>query len=675
MKEDKEDENQQDDPATVDLTQKADEWGYLLSEDFPKSEARDSGGQTGSMQVKAKDGKTYQYKNSITAVSSFKAAKRNLKAGGTDHENFGEVIAAAVSRAIAPGKAPEVFLVYNPDDNRVDVASKYVPDIDSGPLDNYARGAKKQILSGAIKGLEEDAEKDPKLLELRKKRKKELEKQKAKLSEGHVRVSFTSSVTDEHNLGLADSPSMREDVALAVALAALSGNHDVNPGNMIKVKTKGKDGIERDGVVGIDPGHAFLDLLRGGEAFGGGLRNKGNRILDFLNRETISHANPFKREPKLWRDYEGLVPSREMANAFMQVATKSKEMQEGLDKSQQQFVELLKALEEDSKENKEHKKHNDTLREHIKESFNAIVDNIPSTVMKLEAMTPEGTVGFVFSRLAVFYKENQEQMKNTAKLMHLQLDINDLIEAKRQNKATISYGQGPIDIAILEENIKDRYAELEKTQGIGKGEGKGLIWVKDGRKNKALEGTLEEYIKQREDFLDKSESKERKTTSNTLKANIADLVKAHKESHQEIIRDGVRIPVDVFAEDIAARYQRLQGNKTNNEDQQLNIGDFTKELQKAVSKMHLSKNQVESLIAILPPKIQKQVKSDFEKNIFKGKLSSIKESLSKFTQRSSKIQPLSSHSSTPSSLSELESSQTRVSSPSKRSSKSDRFRR
>ena len=68
---------------------------YFNYDEFDVSSAINAGGATGSKQVK-KDGVLHQLKSSIKDASFI----RRLKAGSLDKENFGEVIAASVGRAL-----------------------------------------------------------------------------------------------------------------------------------------------------------------------------------------------------------------------------------------------------------------------------------------------------------------------------------------------------------------------------------------------------------------------------------------------------------------------------------------------------------------------------------------------------------------------------------------------
>jgi hypothetical protein len=96
---------------------------------FNLSTAADSGGVTGSQRVKGLEGKNYQLKSSMRTKSKY--SMRSIKAGGTDRENYGEVISAKIARAILsnenlPNGAPEVSLVYDKEGKTTPVASKYL---------------------------------------------------------------------------------------------------------------------------------------------------------------------------------------------------------------------------------------------------------------------------------------------------------------------------------------------------------------------------------------------------------------------------------------------------------------------------------------------------------------------------------------------------------------------
>src|SRR5258708_154194 len=100
---------------------------YLNIEEFDQNNAVSTGGVTGSKQVTSNITKRkYQLKGSILDAPFI----RRKKVGGVEVENFGEVIAASVSKHIADEGplelAPKVELVWDDENKRTLVASRYL---------------------------------------------------------------------------------------------------------------------------------------------------------------------------------------------------------------------------------------------------------------------------------------------------------------------------------------------------------------------------------------------------------------------------------------------------------------------------------------------------------------------------------------------------------------------
>lgn len=276
-------------------------------------------------------------------------------------------------------------------------------------------------------------------------------------------------------IGGKDDESLRKDLAKALAVSILSGDHDVNPGNMIVMKDKeGKSRIAR-----IDFGHAFNDLLNAPKMFGGKVRNKDNQVLDFLNRETLSDLVPAKRQPKLWRDYKGMVPSSELAEAFKEMAN-SKSAQDGIAAAKKTFQDLVTDLNADPIGNKK-------VLDHIKSSLATINNNVSDNKINPKKLTAQELLDQTFKNLGDFYSKGQNQMKEVAKLVDMQVKIDKVILDKKEGKS--------VDPALVSE-IKGIYTELEKCKGIGI-KGKAIEWVKNDKDSKAFKGSLDEFIKKR----------------------------------------------------------------------------------------------------------------------------------------------------------------------------------
>lgn len=389
-----------------------------------------SGGVTGSSKMEADIGGTsssFQLKKSILDASS----SRRRMDGGKDHENFGEFIASQIGRHVLGSAVPEVFLVPDKEKNRVMVASKY--------------------LNGALGTLDEYAEKDgvsqrKKFSVLKKKPKKE-----------HVIVTFGESDAYNHKYGLKEKH--RTDVARSMAYNVLCGNHDVNPGNLI---------VTNDGICPIDFGKAFNKLITGPELIGGQIRNKDNRILDFLNRETVTHLKPGHRQSKLWRDYENLVPSQELAKALKDIS-EAPGIQSGVEQAKAGFLEIMEQFKE-----------NPGMQKHIVASLREINRNIGA--LPISDSDPANVINKVFDNIKNFYVSGQKQMADTAKLMQLQVDIDAFIHDKNNKQ--------------LKDKIISAYNGLQTKPGIKTGNNE-IGWIKTSKTSPSFKGTLDQYIKHR----------------------------------------------------------------------------------------------------------------------------------------------------------------------------------
>ena len=421
--------------------------------EFDVGNAVNSGGVTGSKRVKM-GGKNYQLKPSIKD-NSF---GRSLKAGGTDRENYGEVILAKIARRIlitdSFEAAPDVRLVYDKDRKRTPVASKYLEGEQVRTLDAFIQEKGEIVLTG---------------------------KKHIKFVDGSKKGG-ADPLHREYDISGKENAELRKDISRGIVGSIITGDHDINPGNFIVVTQGGKDRVAR-----IDFGHAFNDLLNTSKAFGGQVRNKDNQVLDFFNRENV--AGLPKAQSKLWRDYPGMIPTQEMADALKEVS-QSTGLKQGVADARAEFTELLYTMEANKDK---------SGIKHLKESLNAISSNISG--VKLDPkLTPEQTIAAAFSNIERFSQQNQNQMQDVGKLMQMQVDIDKIIEGKKKG---VQPSQEQID------QIKATYAELSKSKGIAQKGGK-LEWVKTDAKKHAHKGDLESYIKQRgeELGLNKENSKE-----------------------------------------------------------------------------------------------------------------------------------------------------------------------
>jgi hypothetical protein len=447
----------------ADVTEKA----YLNYADFDPNSAQNVGGVSGGQAIKygrledgePDDRRRYQVKNSETKAPT---TLRNILKNSDDVVNFGEFIASRVSRAIVGTQdaelIPKVYLVHKDSkDPEILVASRYLNNT-VGTIDQYAKSWEKVAFSSK-----------------------------------HVKVTANSS--SEKKLSLENKALLRSDLAKAIALSALSGDHDINPGNMMVVLDKN---LDKTRIARIDFGHAFNELLNHISMGGGRVKNKENRILDFFNRELVSGCETIKSTgvggaSKLWKNYEGLIPSQEFADALKEISD-SKNIEEGLNAAKSNFIALVADLSENNEKNKELIGHITKSLVGINNSESMGVEKINETIFN--TTSPQEIISKVFDNLSIFYQENQKQMADVAKLMQAQVNIDQIINDAKDNKLPNSE---------LINAIKSQYKDLELAQGIGigvntTGDAK-INWIKSDASIEALTGTLDEYIKTRSQKL------------------------------------------------------------------------------------------------------------------------------------------------------------------------------
>jgi hypothetical protein len=413
---------------------------------FDVKSAVHTGGVTGSKRVTML-GKPYQLKPSIKDNNFI----RRFKAGGTDRENYGEVIAAKIARSILMNEdfeaAPDVMLVYDKERKKTPIASKYLEGDKVRNLDEFIQEKGQITLIG---------------------------KKHARFIDGSKKTGGIGLKEREYDIGGEENTDLRKDISRGIVGSIIIGDHDINPGNFIVVTKDGKDRVAR-----IDFGHAFNDLLNAPKFFGGQVRNKDNRVLDFFNRENIAGLTKSNSQSKLWRDYPGMIPTQEMVDALKEVSQSTK-LQQGIENTKKEFDELLSEMGSSNDENG---------MKHLKKSLNAISSNIG---FKLDPkLTPEKTIEAALSNMATFAKQNQKQMQDVSKLMQMQVDVDKIIDGKKN-------GKQPTKEQI--DQIKLTYDELRNAQGIAQKNGK-LEWIKTSAEKPAHKGGIESYIKQRGEEL------------------------------------------------------------------------------------------------------------------------------------------------------------------------------
>ena len=271
-------------------------------------------------------------------------------------------------------------------------------------------------------------------------------------AKGHIQ--FVTDATKPKQYAFEKSSGLKNELATAIALSAVVGDHDVNPGNMMYIKNKGKERIAR-----IDFGHAFNDLINTSSTFGGGIQFKQNNIIDFLNREKVGGLKLGARS-KLWRDYPGLIPSRELVAAFRKIADNADKIANPL----KDIVSQFKTIYDESTASQ---------KKHIINSLNEIHKSITGKSLKKGQHYKK--FGEFETSIRNFVTKNCGDMKKTADLMELQIEIDEAIKNKtldqaKHNEFTNIYGS----------------IHLPDT------------WIKIDAKIPAFKGDLTKYIQERQ---------------------------------------------------------------------------------------------------------------------------------------------------------------------------------
>ncbi|RBP35536.1 phosphatidylinositol 3-/4-kinase [Roseimicrobium gellanilyticum] len=437
---------------------------YGSFEDFRGKQVVGAGGATGSGRVKV-EGENFQLKGSI----AHSGLGRRLKSSGLNHENYGEVIATNISKAVVGEDnrdfIPDVLLRQDEHTHEPKVTSRYLQGGKGDLDDRYRR--EMQDIDPKLALLPKDSNGKTPIIDENGKQKKH----------AYITLDPTKS-TGPGVLALKDEAA--QDVRRNIALSALMGDHDVNPGNMIDV------GGTRVGR--IDFGHAFNELITapGGKMTGGGgVRFENNRILDFFNREKVSGGKLGGDPSKLWRDYDGIGPSQEMATALREVAG-NKEALDGLVHAKTQFVDLIAELEAEG---------TPAARKEIEDLTKSLARISKNVGMPVTSTEPSDVAKEVFQNLDTFVREGQKQMNEVADLCSLQARIDTFLRDPANDGKKI-----PDD---LPQEVKDIYKLLSENPdcSVKATNGQGLQFMKNSKSEKAFSGDLESYAKARQQVV------------------------------------------------------------------------------------------------------------------------------------------------------------------------------
>jgi len=268
----------------------------------------------------------------------------------------------------------------------------------------------------------------------------------------HTHVTLDPKQENDHTLLLTEG-STKKSLAKAIVLAALLGDHDINPANMVVVPDKNN----QMNIAKIDFGHAFNDLLNTSPTFGGQLQDAQNPVFDFFNREHVAGAKFGGDESKLWRNYSGLIPSEEMIEALIELGNKP--IEQGINDAKLAFKAFRYQLREQGET---------SLEKHVVQSMLAI-DRATNKGVQKES-DPDKRIDAMFDNLTAFVNKNRENALKAANVMQLQLNVDNYLKHS-----------GDIN------ELKAQYASLEKQEGA-------VQWIKTDKKFPAFNGNLEGYI-------------------------------------------------------------------------------------------------------------------------------------------------------------------------------------
>jgi len=336
-----------------------------------------TGGLTGSVRVVI-HGENYQYKPPIIENSWI----RRLKSNDVDSENFGELLASRIAKEFdlddKNERIPKVGFVVKNHCKDVGIASKYLKGTSVRTLDDH--------------------------LDPRRKRRG-----------SHVVLNRGTDAPGEGVVPINHDPLLKKELARAIALSALVGDHDVNPGNMVVITDS--RGIARVGR--IDFGHAFNDLLRFPRF--GGHKVAENNIIDFFNRTSVDGPN--KPQSRIWRNYPGLIPSRDMAEALREISSEFNK--------EQRISDVVASVKEDVRQMLENNPQVD--KEHVVRSFQRISEHVSGKVISNKLNTDE-KLDQIFQDIEDYVQLNIKQMAYAADIMMLQVDIREALINKEPRK-------------------------------------------------------------------------------------------------------------------------------------------------------------------------------------------------------------------------------------------------
>ncbi len=394
-----------------------------------KTKGQLTGGMTGSRAVKV-DGQTYQEKASLHG----KLNTRSLKAGFSDRENLGEALAAPYVKAyLGEGYAPDVETSYDPEHKKVEILSKYL---------EHASLTMDKFYTEHI---------NP-----------SLGKKK------HVQIVLTSEADENPPAGewqMHPDDPLAKSLARTLAVAAIIGDADVNPGNRMVIDKPGEP-LE---IASIDFGHAFNDLIHAPAVVGGRIRTRMNPVFDFFNRTSVADARPGGSISKFWRDYRGFLPSELLGNALIEVGENIQAQTAGLEAAKQEFTELFELLNQHD---------DDESKAYVLKSFNQIHHAITGEFFPSDS-TDKQKVVLLFETIERFIQKNVENAVQAGHMMRIQAELDAALNKEVD------------DLEALTDNYR---AQLKQHSLMDEYDVMQCPWFRRSLTEKPFKGSLENYI-------------------------------------------------------------------------------------------------------------------------------------------------------------------------------------
>ncbi|MDF1678238.1 MAG: hypothetical protein P1U32_06035 [Legionellaceae bacterium] len=411
-----------------------------------KKHRKNTGGVTGSHAVKIGPD-TYQEKKSLRGKGFFH--HRNIKARYTDRENLGEVIASGYARAYLGALGAHVETYYDPDNQHVEVISKYLENT-KHTFDQYYTSKE---------GL------NKKLGQRR-----------------HVQLVLTNTPNANPPDGewyITPDSTLGQTLADTLAVAAIIGDHDVNPGNRMVVSAPNQP-LQ---AGSIDFGHALNDLIHETEALGGGVHLKEHPIFDFFNRSSVADAQLGGSISKVWRDYKGFIPSEALGEALIRMGNNREARSAGLEYAKHEFQELFEMIDQN--------KADTTSPQYVLKSFNQIHHAITGAFFQSNLSDNDKKKTF-FTAVDSFIDNNAKDAVLAGNMMILQAQLTQALHE---------------DIDDLQAFVK-QWREKFQAKTLMNAEGELLCpWFKTNVTTPPFQGTFEAYvINERENYLEEKQA-------------------------------------------------------------------------------------------------------------------------------------------------------------------------